>query len=601
MNATPTLTDRLARYRPTLDAAIEARTRTLDLTPRSEPRTLEEAAFDPVDGPHRRHRGSMVVIGAAAAVAVGGLTVITFNRPESDGTPAGPATAEGAPPPEATVDTVPTATTPANGASRPCDASVGDPPVPAGTLYLGAPANDQNLARPGAIFALPEGTPAVDVAARAVGLAVIGYDCNVTATAAGKGNVLVSIDPPASSTFVSLMVRLAEIDDAVAVTAIAGSTRFETDVVEGRATLTFRQPFPAGTAHVQVRFKKGDDVWELTADPSPNLPIELQVPAGETDRFPDEPVDWVLFTALDNSDLLLDAGGEVVTERTAPTKPAGAMVLDDLPAPLADATGYSFAGSPAATPLTFPSAVPIQRWYTATMDRPELQPHLKVVTMSKSDPTSQIPPEGVDADPVPIRNAVGWLYDDPSTSGRTIMFTLDGTVITVTGYQLTDEALITAAEHTNLAADGVGAKIDPAGLSAGLIERAVGVTDGVFVSLDDAGNGRPSVRWFNARPDGMPPQDGEPMLWLAWSVDEPDLFPLHRLDYDTVIDTTVRDAPAFIATSDPAEHLTVWWSEGGYTYVLGGFGLDQDTVIEAARQLRSATDTDWAKLEVEPG
>lgn len=228
MNATPTVTDRLARYRPTLDAAIETQIRTLDLTPRSELRTLEEAAFDPIDGPHRRHRGSMVVIGAAAAVAVGGLTVITFNRPESDGTPAGPATTEGAPPPEATVDTVPTATTLANGAARPCDASVGDPLVPAGTLYLGAPANDQNLARPGAIFALPEGTPVVDVAARAVGLAVIGYHCNVTATAAGEGNVLVSIDPPASSTIVSLMVRLAEIDDAVAVTAVAGSTRFET-------------------------------------------------------------------------------------------------------------------------------------------------------------------------------------------------------------------------------------------------------------------------------------------------------------------------------------------------------------------------------------
>ena len=600
MNATPTLTPRLAGYRSTLDAAIEARTRPLDLMSRSEFRTLEGAAFEPSDDRRRPHRGSMVVIGAAAAVAVGGLTVITFNRPDGDAIPAGPATSEGAPPPEATVDTTPTATAFGGGASRPCEAAVGDTLVPAGTLYLGGPATDQNLARPGAIFALPVGTPAVDVAVRAVGLAIIGYDCNITASTATEGVVLVSIDPPASSTLVSLNLRITEVD-AVAVTAITGLTGFGTDVVDGRATLTFREALPAGTARVQVRFKKGDDVWELTADPTPNDPIALDVPAGETDRFPDQPVDWVLFTAFDNRDLLLDAGGEVVADRTAQTAPAGALVLDELPAALANATGYSYAGSQTATPMTSPSAVPVQRWYATTMDRPELQPHLKVVTTSATGPTSPIPPEGVNAEPVTIRNADGWLYDDPSTSGRTIAFAIDGTSVTLTGYQLSDEGLITAAENATLAADGVGAVIDTEALSPGLSERAVGVTDGVFVSLDNAGQGRPSVRWFNARPDGLPPQDGEPMLWLGWSVDEPDLFPLHRLDYDTVIDTTVRDAPAFIGIDRTTTYVGVWWSEGGYTYTLGGFGLDQDTVIEAARQLRPATETDWAELEVEPG
>jgi hypothetical protein len=312
MNTTPTLIDRLACYRSTLDAAIAARTQPLDLTPHLEIRTFEGGAFNPVDGRRRPRRGSMVVMGAAAAVAVGGLTVITFNRAKNDSTPADPATTAGAPSSEVTVDTAPTTATTVGGdnAVRPCDASVGDPLVTVDTLYLGGPANDQNLARPGAIFALPAGTPAVDVAMRAVGRAVIGYDCNITATAAADGNVVVSVAPPASSTPVALNLRIAEVDDVVAVTAITGATEFETSVANGPPTLTFREELPAGTARVQVRFKKGDDVWELTADPTPNMPIDLIVPAGETDRFPDQPVDWVLFTAFDDRDRLLDAGGE---------------------------------------------------------------------------------------------------------------------------------------------------------------------------------------------------------------------------------------------------------------------------------------------------
>ena len=88
------------------------------------------------------------------------------------------------------------------------------------------------------------------------------------------------------------------------------------------------------------------------------------------------------------------------------------------------------------------------------------------------------------------------------------------------------------------------------------------------------------------------------MLWLGWRAEDPDVFPLHRLDYDT---TAVHGAPAFIATNNAPAHLGVSWSEGGYTYTLGGFGLDQDTVLEAANQLRPATAAEWAALEPEPG
>lgn len=487
MTAAPTLTDRLAGYRSALDAAIDAQARDPELVSRSGGRSLEDAEIDFLDDRRRPRVGSRVVIGTAAAVVVGGLTVITFGRPEPESPPAGSASTEGVPSPAPTVDTTPATTVPGGGASLPCDPSLGDPLVPVGTLYLGGPSNEQNLARPGAIFSLPDGVPVVDVAARAIGVAVIGYDCNITTSAPTDGRVSVTIDPPAAAARVTLDVRISESDDAVEVTAITGSTDFETNVVDALPTLTFREALPPGTARVQVRFKKGDDVWELTANATPGVPIDLSVPAGETDRFPDQPVDWVLFTALDSQGLLLDAGGALVGEQTAGTTsvgaaPSGAMVLDALPPALADATGYSYTGA------------------------------------------------------------------------------------------------------------------------TGLVEGAVGdVSAGGSVPPEDVDGGHPSIRWFNARPDGLPPRDGEPMLWLGWSVEDPELLPLRRLEYATVVDTTVRDVPAFIATNDPAEHVVVFWSEGGFTYSLGGFGLDQDTVLEAARQLRPATNADWAELEVEPG
>jgi len=37
--------------------------------------------------------------------------------------------------------------------------------------------------------------------------------------------------------------------------------------------------------------------------------IDLAVPNGETDRFPDEDIDWVLFTAIDANEHVVDAGG----------------------------------------------------------------------------------------------------------------------------------------------------------------------------------------------------------------------------------------------------------------------------------------------------
>lgn len=313
MNATSTLTDRLAAYRPTLDAAIVERARQTDDAWRHGLLALDDIAVARLDD--RRSPGTRLAIGTAAAVVVGGLTVIAVTRPDGATGPTGtdPARAPTESTADVTVDTnvgtTPATTVLGGGASLPCQSDDGQLPVPPATLYLGGPANDQNLALPGSIFALGNGVPAVDVAVRAIGSAVVGYDCNITTSAPADGSVTVAIDPPAAATRLTLEVALVERDNAVSVTAITGSTDFETSTVEGTATLTFREALPSDTAQVQVRFKKGDDVWELTADAAADTPIPLTVPRGETDRFPGEPVDWVLYTALDDQYLLVDAGG----------------------------------------------------------------------------------------------------------------------------------------------------------------------------------------------------------------------------------------------------------------------------------------------------
>ncbi len=297
---------------------------------------------------------------------------------------------------------------------------------------------------------------------------------------------------------------------------------------------------------------------------------------------------------------------EPSSESTLPAEgvvsvPGGAMILDQFPAVLADATGYSYVGTAEAPDGVLPESVSIQRWYTATMDQPELQPRLKLASTPATQP---FPPKDqpVGADQVTVRGAAGWLYGDATSSGRTVAFQADETLFVLTGYQLSDDELLTAANNTTLAGSSVGAVIEPDALPVGLVERAVGTTaEDPFAPLESLQHPPASVRWYNPRLDGAPPGDDDPMLWLGWRVENPDLIALERLDYDNITNATVHDLPAFTATNDASTYLGVFWSEDGYTYTLGGFGLDPETVLEAANQLRPATDADWSVLEPEPG
>jgi hypothetical protein len=69
---------------------------------------------------------------------------------------------------------------------------------------------------------------------------------------------------------------------------------------------------PASATRTRVRLKKGDDVWELTADTTTGTAINLAVLNGESDRFRDQKIDWVLFTTIDVNEHVVDAGGGII-------------------------------------------------------------------------------------------------------------------------------------------------------------------------------------------------------------------------------------------------------------------------------------------------
>jgi hypothetical protein len=314
---TPVLEDRLARYRPVLDGAIAERTALASTDQLLTGTDLVELDWQPAE-PGRSSNRSRVLVGASAVAMVGGLAAIVVTR---DTPPAAPANSvspvdtevrnESTTPSDVVIDTTPATTIAGSGVPLPCPA--GTDTIGTGTLYLGGPASDQNLAAPGFIFSQPSGRTAVDVAIGAVALPVIGQECSITAApTSDAGTVAVTVNPPAVPTSLSLGVNVSERDGIIGVTGIAGGTSFKTNVVNGQVTLTLVDGVPASATRIQVRFKKGDDVWELTADTTTGKAINLAVPNGETDRFPDQNIDWVLFTAIDANEHVVDAGGGII-------------------------------------------------------------------------------------------------------------------------------------------------------------------------------------------------------------------------------------------------------------------------------------------------
>lgn len=258
--------------------------------------------------PRRPLRGPLAGIAATASVmiAVGGVSFVVFRGPVDGDVVSGPL--DGLRPGTGVVEG-----TVFDGSVGPCS-----PTVTRGTLYLGGPDWESNLAADGFMFSLPAGRSATDLATTFVSRAVIGDGCEQQITAStesdlgdGRSAVVVEVVPPASPVDLRLTVDTAFEDDVIGVIAVRGVSSFDVVTSGSETVLQLADALPPEAALVSVRFRKGEDVWELSVATN-DRQIALVVPALETDRFLDAEPEWVLFTVLDRDGGVLDLGGALI-------------------------------------------------------------------------------------------------------------------------------------------------------------------------------------------------------------------------------------------------------------------------------------------------
>lgn len=271
-------------------------------------------------------------------------------------------------------------------------------------------------------------------------------------------------------------------------------------------------------------------------------------------------------------------------EQPVDPAPAGALVLDDVSDILPGATISAVSTDAAATDAASPPAQ-VRRWYTATMVRPDLGAAVSVEAFPAATMVADVP---ADAASVSVQGVEAALYDHSMFPGRTVALTVDATTYVLTGTNLTDDDLLLAAEHVGPATDGYGGVIADAGLTNGLIERAVGtVFETTFLSREALGL-ESAVTYVESEAG---------TLWVRTLQEDAGLLDLHRLGYDTVTDTTVHDQPAFVTTlANQRQYRGVTWHEDGVTYVVGSNDLTTETAVELADRLRPATLDEWNQL-----
>ncbi|HVR78847.1 MAG TPA: hypothetical protein VMS99_10680 [Acidimicrobiia bacterium] len=148
--------------------------------------------------------------------------------------------------------------------------------------------------------------------------AVVGDGCEQQITAStesdlGQGRSAVGVDliPPATRADLRLTVDIASEDDVVGITEVRGATSFDVVTREDAPAMLLLDVLPQEAASLTVKFRKGEDVWELSVS-ADEPQIALAVPPSETDPFSDAEAQWVLFTVLDRDGALLDVGGALI-------------------------------------------------------------------------------------------------------------------------------------------------------------------------------------------------------------------------------------------------------------------------------------------------
>lgn len=283
--------------------------------------------------------------------------------------------------------------------------------------------------------------------------------------------------------------------------------------------------------------------------------------------------------------------GAPVTDRVPkstvmPMGPTGALTLDPVP------EGWTLTLATNRRRLNESGGF-VDAIYASDSPRPELEPAIIATMVHQETGSPAIPETGTRSTTVQGRPATLMAR---LPGAREVAFQRDGYWFTLTSYRMSETELLAAAERTTRSVDGKGARIDPAGLPAGLALRSVGFDGGVgHVPFNAADLPAPSAAWHPvgaARDDTSGP-------WFAYhaSMADPALLPLGRIGGTSIDEVSVGGAAGYLVDNVGSPGvLKLRWVRDGVTYSAFAAGLDPTRMIELAESLRPATGAEWASM-----
>lgn len=259
-----------------------------------------------------------------------------------------------------------------------------------------------------------------------------------------------------------------------------------------------------------------------------------------------------------------------------PMAPAGSIVLGD---------GFDdWTIDDVGDSRDFTSVVFEHRIYTTDDPQPENGPAL-VVTSYDADAGA---PYLDDATGTTVVQGVEAHLVDRPPDALGVAFELDGYWYDLTGYNLTESKLLTAAAATTRSPDEFGAVIAPSALPDGVNVETSGVMgESWFITRDALGSPISHARWTN----------GDQSVWYQSLAHDPALDRFQRIGAATVTDTDVNGHTAFIRTlPDNNAYRSITWHEDGRTRVLESLNVTDDQLVDFAQALRPATASEWDEI-----
>ena len=185
-----------------------------------------------------------------------------------------------------------------------------------GVVDVGDPAPGLVFDDPQFISSLPADTPPRELAIRAILNPVAGDQCIAfdpgsiaTSLDQSSGVVTAALDAPVAGIPFEVRLTIVQTAEAIGVTRIDGLTSFAVDQSEPTATLNLADELPPTADSIDVRFRAGADVFDITTTIDQASAIAL-VPSDDT--VASEDLSSVTYVIRDEAGSVLDTGGTTI-------------------------------------------------------------------------------------------------------------------------------------------------------------------------------------------------------------------------------------------------------------------------------------------------